>query len=587
MAILQQMKDALLAAHNAGDFEAARLIAGSIAEKYKSLGMNPETGTYDVPNPADTGSRLLAGIGKGMVDVGRGIGQAVGLVSRDDVAESRRLDEPLMKTGAGQAGAVIGNAAAMVPTAFIPGANTLGGAALIGAGTGFLSPSSSTGETVTNTLSGGVLAPIAIGAGRVLAAGGKGLKALVDPFFEGGQETIAARSLQRFASNPSEAAARLASVTRSPLGTVPTAAEVAMDPGIAQLQRTLMNNPDAGKVIGQRLMDNTTARVNALREIAGDEGQKAFFEEARTQAAKELYKKAFDDGVDPKALTPWLKGQVTQLLKRPAIQQASKEARILAQNEGIQIADKTSIQGLHYTKMALDDQISNAVRAGDSNKARILLETKDKLVDVITKMSPAYREALATFAESSKPINQMQIGQYLLNKVEPAAGYVGANKAAFGAAMKAPDEVARRATGFPGARWETSLSPEARATIGALQNEFAGVANSENLGRAIGSNTAQNLVSQNVMRQLLGPLGLPEKWSESAFLSTLMRPVQFAARAGEERVTPRLAEAMLDPQRASLLLRRAEQRGLLDRFGPEAARYLPTFGLLGIPAYRE
>jgi hypothetical protein len=83
---------------------------------------------------------VLAGAGKAFKDLGRGAGQLVGMVPQDDIQESERLDAPLMATGAGKAGNIMGNVAALAPTAFIPGANTYTGAALVGAGAGLLQP---------------------------------------------------------------------------------------------------------------------------------------------------------------------------------------------------------------------------------------------------------------------------------------------------------------------------------------------------------------------------------------------------------------------------------------------------------------
>jgi hypothetical protein len=108
--------------------------------------------------PWDTGiktpesvERGLAGVGKAFADVGRGAGQWLGMVSRDDVAESRRLDAPLMNTTAGTVGNIVGNVAMLAPTAMIPGANTVAGAGVVGAVAGAAQPSVSTRETLTNT----------------------------------------------------------------------------------------------------------------------------------------------------------------------------------------------------------------------------------------------------------------------------------------------------------------------------------------------------------------------------------------------------------------------------------------------------
>jgi hypothetical protein len=100
--------------------------------------------------------KFRAGIGKAFTDVARGAGQLVGAVSRDDVAQSRKLDAPLMDTGAGVAGNLAGNVALLAPTAMIPGANTVTGAGVVGATAGLLAPSTSTKETLTNVTLGGL-----------------------------------------------------------------------------------------------------------------------------------------------------------------------------------------------------------------------------------------------------------------------------------------------------------------------------------------------------------------------------------------------------------------------------------------------
>lgn len=114
---------------------------------------------FQAPDPTEGMSgldKLRAGWGKAIADLGRGVGQMVGAVDRNDVAESRRLDAPLMRSGAATAGNFLGNVSAMVPAAFIPGANTLAGATAIGGISGLAQPSVSTGETLTNIGLGGL-----------------------------------------------------------------------------------------------------------------------------------------------------------------------------------------------------------------------------------------------------------------------------------------------------------------------------------------------------------------------------------------------------------------------------------------------
>lgn len=141
------------------------------------------------------GEKFRAGIGKAFSDLGTGVSQfGAGVADffsprqtsvtdlilnrkplsrveemRQQVAEARRRDAPLMDTGAGVAGNVVGNVAAVAPTAVIPGANTYAGATAIGALTGLAQPSASTNETLLNAGLGG--AGGAAGKGIADAAG--------------------------------------------------------------------------------------------------------------------------------------------------------------------------------------------------------------------------------------------------------------------------------------------------------------------------------------------------------------------------------------------------------------------------------
>jgi hypothetical protein len=114
-------------------------------------GSTLKVGPFDTGMPIGQGTtRFLAGVGKAGYDLARGAGQWLGLESRGDVAESRKLDAPLMATTAGKAGDIAGSAAFAAPAMLIPGAQGPMGAAAIGAVTGALQPSTSTAETAEN-----------------------------------------------------------------------------------------------------------------------------------------------------------------------------------------------------------------------------------------------------------------------------------------------------------------------------------------------------------------------------------------------------------------------------------------------------
>jgi hypothetical protein len=102
--------------------------------------------------------KFNAGMGKAFTDIGRGAAQMVGMgPSGEEVQEQRQLDAPLMKTGAGIAGNVAGNIAAMAPMAVIPGAATVGGAGALGLTAASLQPTITPEERLKNQAFGGVL----------------------------------------------------------------------------------------------------------------------------------------------------------------------------------------------------------------------------------------------------------------------------------------------------------------------------------------------------------------------------------------------------------------------------------------------
>ena len=114
-----------------------------------------DANVYDPTADMSTTDKALAGVGKAFYDTGRGIGQMLGMVSREDVAKAREQDKALMNTTAGKVGNFAGEVVNTLPLLVIPGANTIKGATLASAAYGLTRPSESTQETITNTLMSG------------------------------------------------------------------------------------------------------------------------------------------------------------------------------------------------------------------------------------------------------------------------------------------------------------------------------------------------------------------------------------------------------------------------------------------------
>jgi hypothetical protein len=164
------------------------------------------------------------------------------------------------------------------------------------------------------------------------------------------------------------------------------------------------------------------------------------------------------------------------------------------------------------------------------------------------------------FQKLSQPINQMDVGKQLANTLTPALNDFGeaggTNAASFARAVRNGDQLAANATGWKGATLANTLSPDQQTAIRLIGEQLARTAGT-NIGRAPGSNTVQNMVGQDALRQVLGPLGMPTSWAESVFGRTLGRPISFAAKVAEPDIQATLQEAMLDPKKAASLLQAA------------------------------
>jgi hypothetical protein len=534
--------------------------------------------------------RLNAGAGSGLMDVLRGVGQAVGAVSRDDVAEARKLDAPLKSTTAGAVGNVAGQVAAFLPTAAIPGANTLAGAGIIGAGTGALAPSVSDDETLRNTGLGAAAGPLSVLFGRGLAASAKGLQGLLQPLTSKGQERVAASTLQSFAKDPKAAALALKNAKELVPGSSPTLAQASGDPGLAQLERTLVNNPETGPILASRFADQRAARLGAIQNVAGTDDYYNAIKSGRQIFAQEDYSKAIAEGIDPE-MAKALKPQIDSLMSRPSIQQAKAEAIRLAKESDQTISNFGSIEGLDWLKKGLDNIISKASAPGSSigdAKLRAVVQTKQDLMSVIEQVAPAYKVANDNFAKMSRQVNSMDVARDVLKRYEPALSRYGAGTrelgSAYASALEGAKESVKKQTGLNLPMSKVMDTQD----ISALENvarDLARKAASEDMGRAVGSNTAQNLSAQNLLRRALGPAGLPQSWSESTALQTLLAPVTATYRVGgaEKRIMDRLSQAALDPKDAAALLALEQQApGTIAKLLKRSEAYLPgaSAGLL-------
>lgn len=596
-----------------GDVSDDQLLAGLHKKYYADIpraqflsNIDYDTNRQDPTADMSTFGKLVAGYGSALPRLARGVGQTMGLISQEEVDYRNGLDAPLLKTGAGATGNVLGNVALAVPTAAIPGAAAVPGAAAIGAVLGFLAPSSSDESPLKNAAIGAAAGPVGIWAGRGLNALYQGGRSLIEPFFQRGREAIGGRVLEQFGITP-QAVAGL-SGGQSVTGARPMLAEVIQDPtaaaGAARLQGAIRTaDPRAGAAMEARAVENNAARVSTLEELGGGApgsgGARDFAVAERAGTSGPMYQEAFS--VDAgSAMTPELQRELTTLMRSPAIQQAARAARANAANSGTNVGPANasgSVEGLHNMKLALDDAITMA-RGGNGSpaqatKAEGLIAARDRLVSFIEQLSPEYASARGVHRQMSRPVNQMDVARELLARGAPErAGHdLGGNPRlmpnALLGALGDEQGLIQGATGRDLGRGGLNAlyqdAPESLArmrAVGAETDRAAAVARAEN---GPGSATAQRLASSNVLRQTLGPLGAPESWSESTLLNTFMRPVQFGYnQVAEPRIQQVISEALLDPSRAAALLQQARSGQIripdnaLTQLAAVAARNTPA-----------
>ena len=231
-------------------------------------------------------------------------------------------------------------------------------------------------------------------------------------------------------------------------------------------------------------------------------------------------------------------------------------------------------RGIDLIKKGIDDVLDgNPTSSIGKHEKRAVQSVKEDLLKWADANITPYGQARQKFAELSKPINSMQIGNEILRKsssaAEDALGNPTLRNEALSRVLRDGDQLAKTVTKFNKATLKDSLDPVAYQTLADVRKDLARKAASENLGRATGSPTAQNLAAQNVMRQIAGPLGAPSGFAEANIWPTLLRPVNWAMKAQDPKIEQTLIRSLSDPKLAAELVKRKQaQKSIGSLLGP-------------------
>jgi len=414
--------------------------------------MMDERGTLD---------NIRAGIGKSIYDTGRGLSQLFGGMSREEVDQTKALDAPLMKSGGGITGNVLGQIgqsmlplgaarlAAAVPGRVgaavnaLPGANTVLGGAALGGGQGFIQPVGTEDSRFVNTALG-TFAGGAIPAG---VAGYRATRAALDPMTAAGRDRVTGRMLNQFATNPEQALERMAAGKSNVPGVMPSVGEATLDPGLATLERSMLNFPGPMQgAMSERLAQNNAARQKFLEAIGGTADElssaKAAASSAYERGIAQMGATAGDVNTpktvqlidrilaSPKAESPTLKAELTAVRAQlfepyPAAERLGDAAKAIrdaverAHKRGINAADIKALEAarseiIGKSRMAARMDPAQHKQLADAALERLYqLETKSKgaqeavqsAVDLLGAQNVAFKRDPARLAEIYKTIN--------------------------------------------------------------------------------------------------------------------------------------------------------------------------------------
>jgi hypothetical protein len=368
-------------------------------------------------------------------------------------------------------------------------------------------------------------------------------------------------------------------------GSAPTAAQAAAPAGSTRF--AALGKQASDKLPSDYFAREATqkeAQLNAIRSVGQTAEDIKAAEMARTSATDPLYK------IADKTMVPADK-TFTELTSRPSMDRVLARAQQLAEEKGqpFQIgtnqpakvvpssildvngkpigsttipAEVAQYPGtsLHYMKLAFDDLIHDPATFGiGKNEVGAIAKTRDQFMNWFENKVPEYGQARELFSAGSKPINQMQIGQFLEGKLTPALGEeTGRLRAAgfAGAVENAPATVKKALTGAPRYQQLSEImTPEQMKVIDGVKADLSRIAETEYMAKK-GAKAGPDLLRTG--SEALAGLQSPSFLNRAA---TVANEIIRRLKGGvNEKVAIEIATEMLDPQVAATALRKAMAR---------------------------
>jgi len=442
-----------------------------------------------------------------------------------------------------------------------------------------------TGGAIAGGAQAGMVDPNNTGTGALIVGGlplvttvvGKGantLGALLRPFSSSGQDKVAGATLREFAANPQNALAQLLQAKEVVKGSAPTTAMAAGDEGIAALSRAMQNaDPRFASELAARQTAQNQARTVALESVAGNETKIGLAKEARNALTGPMRESVLDAAKGVKA-DPLL-SSIDDLLANPdnagkLSQQALQEFR----GRILQFTKDGAIdaRALYAIRKDINDVLGGKLQgeAGNLKQASSqLIAVKGLVDDAIDKASKAipsgqkllasgmpktsWSDYLQTYSKESIPIGQMEKLDKVMKAIQ--TGSVDSQGGLILSGAKLNNILKNE-----GGDLVKSLSPEQMDILRRVSADLNAGQIAATTGRAVGSNTLQNMAQNNILASALGK----DLGGSTAATSTMGRLLNLPYGTANKQIQEKLGNALLDPKEAARILQTPEGNKLLQ-----------------------
>ena len=384
-----------------------------------------------------------------------------------------------------------------------------------------------------------VIAPVVETSGKMVGAGANYLNRVANPKFaalidatEGRGQAIvnALRNYDEYVAGGQPTAA----VAASPVGSTKYAA---------------MQSEVSGRTMPteyrERDIANKAAREKALGTIAQDDVAMAAAVKGRKDVSDPLYKAAEQGVADVSGVVKVVDDLIA---KNPGNTELLREMREI--RRGLIADRKTGTLRTDAKEITSVIDGLKARLAKEDNKfiKTQLKEVRELLVDAV----PGYRAAQEAFGQASKPINIMQVGQYLEGKLKPAIETpVGETAGRFSQALKEAPTTIKRSTGQSRFQQLSEiLTPDQVKVVEGIRKDLAREAEAKSQAAA-GAKSGKAVPAAELSKS-------PAFFSKIATLAnTIIDKLQGKIN---EKVALELATEMLDPKLAADVLEKALAR---------------------------